>query len=68
MPIYEYRCQECGYLFEMMLFKTNEAAPTHCPACQSTTLCKVISPIVHEFTKWPLKRRRMPPEIRKHNQ
>jgi len=33
MPIYEYRCQDCGTVFETILFST----PTHvtCPACHA---------------------------------
>ncbi|MEA3346016.1 MAG: zinc ribbon domain-containing protein [Chloroflexota bacterium] len=48
MPIYEYRCEECGYHFSR-LFRSVQAAnkaetPT-CPACGDTNVKRLISPI-----------------------
>lgn len=31
MPVYEYRCEECDYSFEKLLFHENEAVD--CPQC-----------------------------------
>jgi putative FmdB family regulatory protein len=40
MPIYEYRCLQCGHAFELLVFKTTVAA---CPACRSEALERLLS-------------------------
>jgi len=42
MPIYEYRCQDCSYQFELLrrMVEANEAAA--CPHCESRKTTKVI--------------------------
>ena len=42
MPIYEYRCEACGHQLEAMQ-KMSDAPLVICPACQQTTLKKLIS-------------------------
>jgi len=42
MPIYEYRCSQCGHELEA-LQKFSEAPLTACPACRSTALVKQMS-------------------------
>jgi putative FmdB family regulatory protein len=42
MPIYEYRCNSCGYEKEH-LQKLNDAPISVCPACGSTDYNKLIS-------------------------
>jgi putative FmdB family regulatory protein len=42
MPIYEYRCQECGALHEA-LQKISDAPLTTCPACGAEALTKKVS-------------------------
>jgi putative FmdB family regulatory protein len=42
MPIYEYRCDACGHELEAMQ-KMADAALTECPACNKSTLKKLIS-------------------------
>ena len=32
MPIYEYRCQDCGTKFEKLV-RRSEASETECPSC-----------------------------------
>ena len=34
MPIYEYRCEQCGHQLEI-LQKINDPVPNPCPACQA---------------------------------
>ena len=43
MPIYEYRCEKCGYEFETMQ-KVSEAPLQTCPQCTEDALRKKISP------------------------
>ena len=42
MPIYEYRCEECGHELDV-LQKVSEPALTDCPECESSSLRKLIS-------------------------
>lgn len=42
VPIYEYRCTDCGHELEA-LQKISEPALTTCPACGKTTLTKLVS-------------------------
>jgi putative FmdB family regulatory protein len=41
VPLYEYRCTDCGRLFEKLVRTWNEAAS--CPACSSATVEKQVS-------------------------
>ena len=41
MPIFEYRCQDCGEEFECLLLRSS--GPPRCPACDSRDLEKLIS-------------------------
>ena len=42
MPIYEYRCSECGHQ-EEHLQKVSEAPLAQCPACGKSTYTKLLS-------------------------
>ena len=42
MPIYEYQCEECGHRMEAFQ-KISDPQLTTCPACEKTTLKKLIS-------------------------
>ena len=42
MPIYEYRCQSCGYQFDK-LQKISDALLVECPACGKSSLKKLVS-------------------------
>ncbi|MCB1670666.1 MAG: zinc ribbon domain-containing protein [Gammaproteobacteria bacterium] len=42
MPIYEYRCSNCGHELEA-LQKISDAALVHCPACEQDALKKLVS-------------------------
>ncbi len=43
MPIYEYKCNNCGTLFEK-LQKFNDPPMTECENCQSADVARVMSP------------------------
>jgi putative FmdB family regulatory protein len=43
MPIYEYRCTECGEQFELFLRSTAQKAVPICPRCGSTEVEKALS-------------------------
>ena len=44
MPIYEYRCDDCGHELEA-LQKIADAALTDCPECDQSSLKKLISAV-----------------------
>jgi putative FmdB family regulatory protein len=41
MPIYEYRCRDCGVEFEVLV---RDGDPVTCPHCRSGSLQKLLSP------------------------
>jgi len=50
MPIYEYRCRNCGYEFDKFL-RTFETGDVNCPSCQSVSVEKLLSPPVIRMGK-----------------
>lgn len=47
MPIYEFRCLQCGALFEKFFKMSNEEVEMKCPKCQSDSFERVISKTSH---------------------
>ena len=43
MPIYEYRCEECGKISEFLLIKAGEAFLPQCKRCKSKKMARVLS-------------------------
>ncbi len=43
MPIYEYRCAECGESFELFIRSAKQKEGPTCPKCGSTDVHKAIS-------------------------
>ena len=46
MPIYEYRCRDCGHVFSKLwrtLSAAQEAAPPPCPQCGSENTMRIVS-------------------------
>jgi putative FmdB family regulatory protein len=43
MPIYEYRCDECGQAFEMIRSASENDEGLHCPACKSPKVTRLMS-------------------------
>jgi putative FmdB family regulatory protein len=46
MPIYEYRCSDCGKKFQALVGMTAEPDEIKCPACGSTKADKLVSRFV----------------------
>jgi putative FmdB family regulatory protein len=44
MPIYTYRCENCGVQFDRQQ-KFSDKPLTHCPECSKKSLRKVIAPV-----------------------
>jgi putative FmdB family regulatory protein len=43
MPIYEYRCDDCGKISEFLLIKTTETFIPQCKRCKSKKMSRVLS-------------------------
>ncbi len=43
MPIYEYRCADCGKISEFLLIKTDETFVPQCKRCRSKKMSRVLS-------------------------
>ncbi len=43
MPIYEYRCRDCGAEFEELLLSTTREVAVRCRACESRRVTRVLS-------------------------
>ncbi|MDX6554395.1 MAG: hypothetical protein QOD86_590 [Miltoncostaeaceae bacterium] len=46
MPIYEYRCSDCGHQFEVSQRMTDDAL-TECPVCQGQVQKMLFAPAIH---------------------
>ncbi|MBN2061960.1 MAG: zinc ribbon domain-containing protein [Deltaproteobacteria bacterium] len=47
MPIFEFRCLDCGTLFEKLFMNSDEEIQLICPKCQSKSLERVVSRTNH---------------------
>lgn len=43
MPIYEFRCKDCGDVFEVLFRSRDEKLKVRCPGCQSHKTQKLFS-------------------------
>jgi putative FmdB family regulatory protein len=43
MPIYEYKCKDCGKISEFLLIKTDETFIPQCKWCKSKKMSRVLS-------------------------
>ena len=43
MPIFEFRCLDCGNLFEKLVVKSDEQMDLVCPACKCRACERVVS-------------------------
>ncbi|TKB23810.1 zinc ribbon domain-containing protein [Desulfopila sp. IMCC35006] len=43
MPIYEYRCNDCANIFEVLTTSRQSSKPVQCSKCQSNNVTKVLS-------------------------
>jgi putative FmdB family regulatory protein len=45
MPIYEYRCEDCGKISEFLFIKTDEVFVPQCKRCKSQKMSRVLSKV-----------------------
>jgi len=43
MPIFEFRCVDCGHIFEKLFISSEEKTQMVCPECKSQSLERVVS-------------------------
>ncbi len=43
MPIYEFRCSECGFVFEVLRPMGDDGSELDCPGCGASALEKLVS-------------------------
>jgi len=43
MPIYEYKCQDCGTKFEKLVRRTDDGAGVECPSCGQGRVSRELS-------------------------
>ena len=43
MPIFEFRCLECGALFEKLFMSPDEKLEMACPECKGTSFERIVS-------------------------
>ncbi len=43
MPIHEFRCASCDYVFELLIMNKEELEAVRCPKCQSPEVGKLMS-------------------------
>ena len=41
MPLYEYKCSECGHQFELLILRASQ--PVACPSCACETIERMLS-------------------------
>lgn len=45
MPIYEYRCEDCGRVSEFLLIRTDETFTPQCKRCKSKRMSRILSKV-----------------------
>ena len=53
MPIYEFRCAECGHVFEKLFFHSDSEADMSCPECRCSCVERVVSRTHHTVGAGP---------------
>ena len=53
MPIFEFRCLDCGDIFEKLFMNSDEKIEIACPGCGSETLERVVSRSSHAIGSGP---------------
>jgi len=51
MPIFEFRCVDCGNVFEKIFFSPNEEVEMKCPGCESQSIERVVSRTNHVMAR-----------------
>ena len=66
MPIHEFRCLNCGYIFELLIMSKNEIDSVLCPKCESSNVGKLMSVANIAVDKRPSGASRRQPPVEHH--
>jgi putative FmdB family regulatory protein len=47
MPIYEFRCEDCGHIFEILSVSGGDEGTPRCPQCGGEVLERVLSRVAY---------------------
>ncbi|HWP60216.1 MAG TPA: FmdB family zinc ribbon protein [Candidatus Acidoferrales bacterium] len=53
MPLYDYRCEECHAVSEILVRLADLQSPPSCPGCGSTRMVRLISPVNFKVARRP---------------
>jgi putative FmdB family regulatory protein len=53
MPIFEFKCLECGNIFEKLFVNSKDKVELECPECHSCTFERVVSRTSHVMGAGP---------------
>ncbi|OPL15525.1 MAG: hypothetical protein AVO38_10385 [delta proteobacterium ML8_D] len=68
MPIHEFRCLDCDYIFELLIMNKNEMNSVLCPKCESPNVGKLMSVANVAVDKKPSRNAsRSQPHVEHHN-
>jgi putative FmdB family regulatory protein len=66
MPIHEFRCLDCDYIFELLIMSKNEMDSIICPKCESSNVGKLMSVANIAVDKRPSRSSRSQPPVQHH--
>ncbi|MCK4604131.1 MAG: zinc ribbon domain-containing protein [Deltaproteobacteria bacterium] len=66
MPIHEFRCLNCDYIFELLIMSKNEMDSVSCPKCESSNVGKLLSVANIAVDKRPSDASRRRPPVEHH--
>jgi len=66
MPIHEFRCLNCGYIFELLIMSKNEMDSVACPKCENSNVGKLMSVANISVDKRPSRSSRSQPPVQHH--
>ncbi|MBW1946500.1 MAG: zinc ribbon domain-containing protein [Deltaproteobacteria bacterium] len=66
MPIHEFRCLDCDYIFELLIMSKNEMDSVICPKCESSNVGKLMSVANIAVDKRPSRSSRSQPPVQQH--
>jgi len=66
MPIHEFRCLNCDYIFELLIMSKNEMDSVLCPKCESSNVGKLLSVANIAVDKRPSSASRRQPSAEHH--
>jgi putative FmdB family regulatory protein len=61
MPIYEYRCEDCGSKFEKLVRRSDDPSQLACPSCGKQRLQQELSTFAAHANGSPSKSEGLPP-------